>query len=69
MRRISSHEHFVLQFCQAIANRPIGQIAASLARADPGGRNEKAGFHMLSGRTIAVDYSIVSAINKFSYVR
>lgn len=50
-------------------NRPIDQIAADLAGAGPGNRNEKAGLHMLNGRRIAVDYSIVSAINRFSSIR
>jgi len=34
----------VLHSCQVVANRPIGQIAASLAGTGPGDRNEKAGF-------------------------
>lgn len=59
----------MLHSCQAVANRPIGQIGASLAGTGLRNRNEKAGFHMFNGRRIAVDYSIVSAVNGFSHVR
>jgi hypothetical protein len=68
-RRISHYDHYALHSYQTVANRPISQIAASLAGTGPGDRTEKAGFHTLSGRRIAVDYSRVSAINRFNSVR
>lgn len=58
MRKISIHEHFVLHSRQAVANRPICQIAASLAEKGLGDDNEKAGLHRLNGRWIIVAYLI-----------
>lgn len=68
MRRISCHEHFALRACRAVANRPIEHIAAGHTGTGPGDCSEKARLRALNGCTISVDYSVVSAINRFSFI-